>query len=255
MPSRFGQLNFGNFFLLFKQAILWILEQHRLMLYTAFDPLKDDAHKSSFSSFSGNGENFAFSGYAVSPNSNFHAFYLLPFFTMAYLVPDSLYVYLAEEEEAPLLPSLFIHLVFPEDFWPQMDVMYSLALAMSLFIYGRLIFDHQLNRKLICYIKGAYTEAHLDTVRLIKANGNVVRKDLTTKLLNFRARAKRLINSNILFIWSINQIFYMSNFLPKWEWTGRFYLMLAYIPNSINYLTFGITNYFFKTVFLLKSIF
>src|SRR5699024_2465858 len=63
------------------------------------------------------------------------------------------------------MPDFLFHRIFPPEFWQQADIMMSLASVMTLVIYGCLLVDRMLDRKVSMYL---FVDAKTSTAEIVQ---------------------------------------------------------------------------------------
>ena len=120
------------------------LEEHLKILAGNLDPLKDASP-----------ENRSFLKRSLK-RAVISKHYAFAFFVSFYIAVD-MFVVLAQNKFAYSskgLPNLFTHKVFPEELWPQSDIVMNLGFLMGLIIYSTLMHKCMLKYKFIMFFVG-----------------------------------------------------------------------------------------------------
>ena len=85
---------------------------------------------------------------------NFNVHYVFPFLVDLFVLLDCVYIlrqhgFVYSHKE---MPEFLFHLVFPQEFWQQGDIMLGLGLGMTLLVYSCLLTDPMLDRKFWMYL-------------------------------------------------------------------------------------------------------
>ena len=145
------------------------------------------------------------------PHPHLNLTYLFPFLCSLYIALDGLFLFAQNgfHYEPTKMETLFSHLVFPRQFWPQADIMVGLAIAMSVTVFPLLMVDPMLERKYVMYLllesggRSAADNCSSAEILMIGGGGGSAerRADLAAlpaneaaAILSFRRRARPLIS-------------------------------------------------------------
>lgn len=160
--------------------------------------------------------------------------YLFPFLCSLYIALDGLFLFAQNgfHYEPTKMETLFSHLVFPRQFWPQADIMVGLAIAMSVTVFPLLMVDPMLERKYVMYLllesggRSAADNCSSAEILMIGGGGGSAerRADLAAlpateaaAILSFRRRARPLISLMMAAITLQAESFTLWNVYHHWS--------------------------------------
>ena len=137
---------FKNSISLLFNNIFTLLSTHIQVIFYDLDPVKD-AKMYHINPNQVLSPNFEAKKFQNSRHFNLH--YFIPFLCIVSVCLEMLSTFYQHHfhYSSQGMPELFLHLIMPKEFWPQIDIMFSLGLAMALIIYPCLITDSMLNPK------------------------------------------------------------------------------------------------------------
>ena len=161
-----------------------------------------------------------------SNSQGIHRHYLYPYSTVLFVFFDCLYIWAENgfHYSYTSMPRFLFHYTFPREFWQQGDILLSLATLMAVLIYPLLMVDPMLDRKYVMYLSAVDQKS---TKAAIRMNSEAISAVETEKIVQFRARMRRLFPLLVFSIWLPVELFYMWNFFQKWTNSLRDYLMSA----------------------------
>lgn len=169
-----------------KLFLSWLYIQHQKMIFTDFDPIKDWSFY--FSKAKNRFDKYVFE----QTKGQFCSYicYLMPCLVFAFIIPDSLYISVVETNST--MPSLYTHLIIPESFWPQTDIIFEVAIVMASSIYGNLLFNRKYEKMINIYFIKSEKNDQLN----VMTNNNCFKLTnfvLAKTLIDFRLKIKKLL--------------------------------------------------------------
>ncbi len=156
-----------------------------------------------------------------------HSHYILPEISALYIFLDSLYIYYCNDfhYSNTSMPTLFSHLIFPNELWKVADISLFFIFLDTLITYLNLIFDQPVDGKYIMHL--FVDHQNKENKHTIVQNSNALCRFETEKIVAFRRKIKQVLPWNMAALMLLIDSFCLYNLCSHWTDSFRFYFILT----------------------------
>lgn len=170
-----------------------------------------------------------------------HMHYLLPEIVALFFFLDSFYIYFCNnfKYSNKEMPTLFSHLIFPNELWKISDVSLFCIFLGSLITYLNLMFGKQVDSKYLMYL---FPDQNFKNKYTIIQNGHKLCRFETEQIVLFRRTVKYLLPCTMATLVLLIDAFCFYNMCTHWTNSFNFYLILIWFHPLVFY---GVNSKFY----------